>query len=86
MRDDIENSAARLGQFSETARDIQRTLEQALGWIRDAEADLAALECHAAHEALGLSQRAHDDISNVAYGWGRDIDNRAAELARHVRS
>lgn len=75
-----------MGEFGRTAKDVRERLEQALALIEDAKTDLAALEGDAAHNAVLLSNEAHLHISNVAYGWGRDIEERSTELARRILS
>lgn len=80
--DDIKLACDRLSMFCDISRDVCRTLETALVWIKDAQAELKGLDSSEAAAAYALTVQAHDSICAVVYGWGNDIQNDSMGLKR----
>lgn len=82
MITDIKMLCERLLVFCEISRDVCRTLETALAWVRQAQDELRSLDSAGAQEAYALTVRAHDAMCAVVYGWANDVERDSLGLKR----
>lgn len=84
MTDSLGGVAARLSEYGQDARVIRGVVEQAIGLIDSAIADLQSLEGPEASEAIVLARQARNDLSNAAYGWLTNVDTTAVRFAADI--